>query len=395
MNLKKSWEFFRRCPFRYFSVSGKRLLSWGKNPSTAPRGITMAGLSTEILRLDIGVHQFKLTMNRKREILGDIPIDHWWIPLPSLMPKGANAGLIGAIYRAVCEVRADTDWRNAAETHLLARLLPFVRSRGAQSVFLDAKEFPARYRSAQSDDVLEGYLDGLDDPNVPKTETALRDALLRLQRHTSFDGDDERRYGELTRELFSGMTERWLNDPEGAVRTVGERWSAWMKSVGRRRGNEETKRVLDVLSYEAHAAMRRCYSLAWTNAILPSLQARYDLSRPSYLFLEHWHQIIARERQGYPEEYFVPMLGHCIGLHPAGGRLIKTRRGKELLGEWLKAATRTNITTMEQYARWIIELPNLPEYGRLLGGYYLAYCRYEECLSEANAARRGSSLHRR
>jgi hypothetical protein len=89
------------------------------------------------------------------------------------------------------------------------------------------------------------------------------------------------------------------------------------------------------LSYEARAALHRCYSATWVE-LLAHLSEKYQLSPPSRKFLELWHLDQVRERGPANAEAWDHLFhGHVFALHPIGGGLLRTPTGRELVGAWL------------------------------------------------------------
>jgi len=351
---------------------------------------------THTLRFEKPSGTYDFLLNTKTDVFGTHTIDHWWSPLPKLKPTRAGQPeayrTFCDAYRGICLGDRDRPgtaaqaWKGAAETHVLARLLPRVRSRGAMKVFNDARESRDTHRSLAYDCELDAFLKDME--LQPMSERDFHSKLLKMQEVTSNEGSAGRLYGEFENSLLTGVPELWLEDPEEAVRQVEERWETLDQRYGRRAGHEAQKQALDILSYECAGAFRRSYSAVWSDWLLPTLLVKFDLSRHSYRFLEYWHQLIVREEEMDRNERFYPFHGHCLGLHPAAGRFMKTSRGKELIGAWLDSAVRTDFHSIIEYESWKKRLPDLPAYGRLLHGYLAACYHYEEKYGEAKLHRR-------
>jgi len=350
-----------------------------------------SSISKHSLVVTVHGRTWTFTLDRKLERFGELEIDHLWIPTPQLNPVGEAAP--DSMFRSFCESYRNlcmtevSDLAQAAETYALARLLPHTRKRGAMAVFMDAKESKETHKLLRgNDEELQGLLER--DPLAPMTVTEFDAAMQKLQERQFSEGQRER-YIEITEELLGDVHELWWfgHRPEAAHAAVLGRWTDLMKRIGRRRGCETEKAVLDCLSYEAAAAFRRCYSAAWSAYLLPRLQEELDLSRYSYRYLEYFHQQIIVAQPGAVDHRLHPFHGHCFALHPATGRFLKTGRGRELVGEWLQVAVMTGFTSEAAYHTWQTGISNSPEFGRLLRGFYLAYWHYSSQRDSANSDR--------
>jgi len=135
-------------------------------------------------------------------------------------------------------------------------------------------------------------------------------------------------------ELF-GPAGAEADDEQGGFASVLVRWKALMTSVGRRGGMHLQKQVLDILSYEARAALHRCYSAVWCGLLLPHLAEKYGLSAESVRFLSLWHLDQVSESNLGDQAYFHLFHGHVFALHPAAALFLSTPRGQGLVGSWL------------------------------------------------------------
>jgi hypothetical protein len=336
---------------------------------------------------------FKLS--RKCETFGDIAIEQFWVPISLL--KLRNEPAPESIYRSFCEgfrticMTDFSDLNTAAEVYVLARLCPHMRSRGALSIFLDAHEAPKIHKKLGGNDLeLQTIL--TDMSLDPMTVGEFKQELSQLQTCRSYSDEEWELYQQIQQELLGDVADLWLfgNHPDNAFATVLKRWNELNKKFGRRCGFKKEKTILDAISYEAAAAFRRCYSAVWSAWILPSLKddPRHKLSRHSYRFLEYWHQQIVILDPNDSDSRNYPFHGHCFGLHPASGRFLKTQRGRELVGAWLNVAVKTDFATQLEYSAWKVALTHLPEFGRMLRGYFLAYHHYYSRRDDANFNRR-------
>jgi hypothetical protein len=136
-------------------------------------------------------------------------------------------------------------------------------------------------------------------------------------------------------ELFDPAVTVLAADKEAGVARLLARWQRLLRSVGRRRGQPVKKQVLDILSYEARAALDRCYSTAWDMLLLPHLTQAYQLSKETVAFLRLWHLDQTSESNLGERAYFHLFHGHAFALHPATALFLSTPTGRELVGSWL------------------------------------------------------------
>ena len=337
-------------------------------------------------------------LRRKAEALGPASVDHWWMPTTTVYPgpksQPANYRAVVDGFWQLCRQAASDAEADVADSYLLARLLPYVRPLGSRRVVADAR---LRRRIGRGVDPDVGALDRLlrADPLAPITEVEFRDRTADAIGPLAMTTEECGRYLRFADELLAGPRRRLPDDPEGAVAELRRTWTGWAAGFGRRKGRDEDKRVLDVLSYEARAALHRCYSAVWECILLPHLQGRFDLSPESSLFLAFWHQEQSRRPSdpGAPA-YFHLFHGHSIGLHPAGSGLIRTPTGKSLLGTWVRAACEPDLTSANAAHRRAAAVDLGRAYGRLLRGLLLAAFFYAGRRIEANQDRKGSTRRR-
>jgi hypothetical protein len=131
----------------------------------------------------------------------------------------------------------------------------------------------------------------------------------------------------------------------------------WMATFARRRGNEDKKFALDILSYECRAAMHRCYSAVWFDLLL-HLEKKYELDEASVQFhrLMHFDIALPSER---PDANFYLFHGHVFALHPGIGLFMQTKKGGELVGDYLRGTAGDG------------------PFRRLLNGFWVALCDYD------------------
>jgi hypothetical protein len=302
------------------------------------------------LRITVSVADKPLVFSlcRKAEQLGTLPVDHWWMPTTALYAQRArsnqaagNFAAVTAGFWALCGREGTQHDPEVQQSYLLARLVPFTRNQGSRRIFADACLGPPRRRSrSPRQDLVEEL-----EPLLQASRTR-RMSRLDFQRKTgdvlgppALAQEAVNTYQALCQELFAPAQQRLLADEAGAVAQTLACWQRWMRSIGRRRGREQEKQVLDVLSYEARASLHRCYSAVWEMPLLPHLRARYQLSDASVRFLRLWHLDQAEESNLGEQALFHLFHGHIFGLHPAGALLLQTPTGREALGHWIADPT--------------------------------------------------------
>ena len=331
------------------------------------------------LRITLSVTDQPLVFSlcRKAEHLGTVSVDHWWMPTTALYAQrarsnqaGGNFAAVTAGFWALCGRDGTQNDPEVQESYLLARLVPFTRSQGSRRIFADACLSPPRGRSRLSAPDLAEELEPL--LRASRTKRMNR---LDFQRKTGdvlgppqLAGEAVEIYLAFCRELFAPAQQRLLTDEAGAVEQALHCWQRWMRTVGRRRGRGQKKQVLDVLSYEARAALHRCYSAVW-DMLLPHLEARHQLSDASVRFLRLWHLDQAEESTLGEQALFHLFHAHVFGLHPAPALLLRTPSGRALMGRWLAD-------------------PSSGRWEQLLHGLYLATYVYWGCREQTAFERR-------
>lgn len=333
--------------------------------------------------VSVGGQAFTFTLCRKAENLGPVQIDHWWMRTTELYRQRAQRQCNGGNYEAVTE----TFWaqclidnshveRDVQESYLLARLVPHVRSQGSRRVVGDAYLAPNTKDARQNRKTALQKLDRL--LQGSRTETMTR---LEFSRRT---GDvigppvlaDELKEAYLAccKELFDPVVAVLATDKEAAVARLLASWQRLMRSVGRRGGQQTKKQVLDILSYEARAALHRCYSDAWDKLLLPHLTKAYQLSTETISFLRLWHLDHTSESNLGNVADFHLFHGHIFALHPATALFLSTPVGRELVGCWLATGVDNE------------------DFGRLLHGIFVAVVDYAGLRDEASQRRRKQPL---
>lgn len=329
------------------------------------------------LPIDDDPLMFRWSLFRKPVKLHATSFHQYWMHPTSIYGQRNQSGLNG-------QAMADYFWatcladESAAleseqqETFLLAKLLPFVRSTGSRRAFVDA-----RTSRAQSVDLAE-LNEFLDAGKLVET------SIVDFQRQSgvllgppNYNDQATTEYLHLSAELLDAAAGQLIEQPQLALESVRSRWTEWMRTVGRRTGNEIKKQVLDALSYECRASMHRCYSLTWHH-FLRRWAELGQMSDQAIMFHRLWHLEIMDNHEGCPLPNGHLFHGHIFGLHPAGSSFIQTATGHNLIGEWLLTA------------------PGTAEFDtafrRLLNGLMIAICQFSERREEHASYRRQPDL---
>lgn len=312
-------------------------------------------------------------LQRKTEAFGTLSLDHWWMPVPSLYPTAKsvpdNFQAVVAGYWQLCQQAQSHTETDVAESYLLARLLPLTRSIGSRRIVADARLGNSRKSRIESGEALESLLAA--GTLMPMTEDEFRARTGEVIGPTKMSTEAKARYREFSRQLFSTPLELLADDEGAALDDLRQRWLGWTQGFARRKGKEEDKQILDILSYEMRAALHRCYSAVWAYLLLPHLLQEHRLSPGSDLFLRFWHLEQSRETTPGSPSFFHLFRGHTFGLHPAGAMFIQTATGKSLVGDWIQNG-----------GIW-----KSGSYGRLLRGLALAVHHYKERLDSSRKDR--------
>ncbi len=281
----------------------------------------------------------KLHLRSKEITLANNVIRQFWVPKPGLFgtrnKTSRNHEVILEFYKLLCINRIDDACIEPAKTHLLASLIPDIRCNRAQDIFPDASLKLSRGRSVTS-----AFGPAELEPLLRESENeqlTIFEFCRRNREAVEFPEFPETTFGEyrnFEQELFLNTTSLWWNDPNAAYKLVSQRWNHWYRTIGRRGGNEISKDVLNILSYESKAAFHQCYSAIWFE-ILPYLKMGQPNQEIFHKFHSLWH---LDQRMPYDCHRSNHLLhGLVLGLHPAFGVLLRTQTGSRLVGAMLEA----------------------------------------------------------
>lgn len=276
---------------------------------------------------------------RKPTFFGDVKVDQFWLQQNSIYgcrgKEPRNYEVLVEHYRAQC-MRAGTILDDEVlGSYILAKLLPYTRRNGSRRVFDDAVLTSPRRGGESKQRLIEGLNGAL---------AASRRDMLGIQEFHRRTADllGPPQFEPAVMKVYQELADELLDE---GCRAVG-RWGTpglqapisklqqWMKTFARRRGNEDKKLALDMLSYECRAAMHRCYSAVW-DKLLTHLEGKYALDEASVQFhrLMHFDVVLP---SNMPNAYFHAFHGHIFALHPGISLFLQTRIGGELIADYLR-----------------------------------------------------------
>lgn len=289
-----------------------------------------SGMSVPVID---GCLNFRFSLDRKSTRMGATTFDHRWMRINSIYGQrntsGSNREAIADSFWASClEDGYGASEPDVQTIYLLSKLLPFVRSSGGRHAFADAR-LP-RWKPA---DVAE--LDGLISAGREKLVTMheFQSQVGELLGPPSYTAAAKILYLEWEQELFSEPCRLLIQQPQEAFAAVYSIWDRWIRTISRHSGNVDKKQILDVLSYEARAAIHRCYSHVWLN-LLKKWAKLGEMSDEAINFHRVWHlELIDNQNSALPNQHLFH--GHILGLHPAGSNFIQTTTGTDLIGDYV------------------------------------------------------------
>jgi hypothetical protein len=246
------------------------------------------------------------------------------------------------------------------QTYLLANLCPSVRSSAAQRILPDAR--PRRgqmYLSTQwaavsaLEELLRKPADlgRAQDDRMTMSEFHQRTRQLLMPR---FDAAQKQVYRQFCGILFGQKVRKALMDNPAGARIAVAKWMQLNKRFGRHSDRPLERSVLDTLSYQSTAAVRRCYAFVW-NDLIPHLarQHRLNWATLQFLRLMHLEHLIPTQGSNRRVSLFH---GHIFALHPAMSMLMYTPTGQQLMGQYVRGETAEECLTPFQKLLWAIYL---------------------------------------
>jgi hypothetical protein len=314
---------------------------------------------------------FEFRLNARRWQLESLSLQQWWMPHSTLFQDARHSGLnfrkIVDYFWALCVQDNATTERTPQEVYILANLLPHSRTEGARRILADAfgrRGFKGRhFHVDELNELLERSR--LNE----KDKVSFRNDTGDLLGRQIFPENIWIQYREMTEKLLSASCAALSSGDTLESQQALDQWKTWMGGLARRRGHEEEKQVLDVISYECRTSFFQCYSATWCELIRHlALQEKWsDAEMRLHMF---WHLDQREESAQGPEMDFHLFHGHIIGLHPATGLLVQTAAGARLVADWL------------------CNRQDPAAFRRLLHGLYLAIYQYSEARDQEQQRRR-------
>ncbi|EMI44887.1 hypothetical protein RRSWK_02527 [Rhodopirellula sp. SWK7] len=267
----------------------------------------------------------------KQATLGTVCFRQFWLKNSSIYGgRGRRAenqpSILNFFHRMTVDAGCLEDHRKPAETFLLASLASEIRSNKAQQVFPDASlaNWSSAYRCRKVA-ALDAQL------RQSSGETMTSDDFYRHSRTVcelaEMSNNVIEEYLTLELQLFDGVLDDWIDEPETCKQLVNERWRDWMLMARRSSCKQVFKDVLNILSYESKAALHQCYSLLWIHLA----DAFADLEGSAFVrqFNRFWH-CDHRIPTGVVQDMHL-LHGHIFGLHPAFSMMIQTEVGGNII----------------------------------------------------------------
>ncbi len=236
--------------------------------------------------------------------------------------------ILGFFHRAAVQQGGGADHHSAGETWLLASLASEIRSNKAQEVFPDASfsncSSGRRHRQITDlDALLSAAINDERNCNEfyhhSRNVCELADMLSEVVQE----------YLRLESQLYEGVLDGWVEEPEICEQLVRERWRDWMYRARRSSCRRDFKDVLNILSYESKAALHQCYSLLWVH--LAGAFAEQEGSNFVNQFHRFWHCDYRVPTDGVHDMHLLH--GHIFGLHPAFALMIQTATGGGIIAD--------------------------------------------------------------
>jgi len=289
---------------------------------------TVGSVSSEVVK-------FEFALAQKPANVGTTVFKHWWMPINSIYGQrnqtGKNREALADLFWAssLADDGFGATSTDVKEIYLLTKLLPIVRSTGGRRIFDDGRLVRSKAADVnQLNRMIQSESQGSVDSAEFQTQVA---AILGPPKFSQAAKD---LYCEVANEIFPEASEMLVESPQKAFANVVGKWDSWNRRIGRRSGQIEQKEILNVLSYEARAAIHRCYSHAW----LQLLKKWYHLEaicQESLSFHRLWHFELLDYSDGDVANRHL-FQGHIFGLHPAGSNLIATAAGRALISDLIK-----------------------------------------------------------
>lgn len=315
------------------------------------------------------VFTFQLAFRPER--YGEREFEHWWIDIRTIYrqrrQKAINFDPLINLWWNCCLENDSIDYRGVCESFLLTKLFERMRSNGSKRVLIDS--LPAKGKRGERAEIVDNLETML--KNSSSDEIGISDFSTRTADFVGppkFEKDVFDLQNEFAKQLFDEPVKLLQsNQAEAAIAASIQVWDNWHRRYGRHANMKLEKLAMDILSYEARAAIHRCYSHFWdfvTRDFLPNVRS---CSKASCVFHRFWHLDILFRAKEFADRDFHLFHGHILGLHPGTHFFLQTETGRRLVGDWISVAP-----IDWQYN----EQPESAELRRLLNGLFVAIADY-------------------
>lgn len=303
------------------------------------------------VELQLEGRTFPFTVRRRVGVkLGPTVVDQYWMkatPLYSQRKGGytertQNHQELLKLFWHAAQLRGDVGNRITQEKLLHALLVPYARPQGSRRVFADAffqaEDKDSRWkRNRRLQDALVASR------GQEATLEAFQRNSLKLLGVPDAPAEVVSHRDRFAAELFDdacGLLDK--GDVKAAGLLVLEKWFIFEQTILRRSQRKDEKLALDMLAYEARAAIHDMHVHAW-RILLQTFHQQQFISDHSLQFMEFWLANSIALQDGSRLFH-----GHIFGLHPAFGPFLMCREGQALMGRWLIASTPNNEAESEK-----------------------------------------------
>ena len=311
--------------------------------------------------------EYSFLMEQQKIQLGNISINQIWLPKNTLYGKDPDQdanriALINFFWKS-SEILSTNRVQDVLETYILATLLPDTRRNASAKLFKDATLQPSLLKKETG----KHFINQLDDfikqtAHERMSQSKFWERTKRFLGPNQFGEETNNLYDEMSKELFPLASDfSHLNEYQ-VLELVKPTWDKWIKKFGRRGRKNDEINILDILSYEARCALHRCYSWFWS-VFTVEIAKTNGYSNEFIEFHHLWHldPVIESPDDGFQLHLFH---GHVPGLHPAGGYLLQTLNGREIVSHYIRN-------------------PTTESFERFLNAYYMSCILYESELTKS------------
>jgi len=311
--------------------------------------------------------EYSFFMEQQQIQLGNISINQIWLPKNTLYGKyhdqDANRIALINFFWKSSEILS-TNWdQDVLETYILATLLPETRGNASAKLFKDATLHPGLLKKETGKELinqLDLYIKQTS--NDPMSQSDFWEKTRRFLGPIEFSEEIHQLYETMSKELFPLASNFSYLNGDQVLELARPTWDKWIKKYSKGGGRNVQINILNILSYEARCALHRCYSFFWS-VFTVEIAKINGYSNEFVDFHNLWHLDPVIEDRGDGFRYHL-FHGHVPGLHPAGGYLLQTLNGREIVSHY-------------------ISNPTTESFERFLNAYYLSCILYESELTKS------------